>query len=125
MDKKTVCFIFARGGSKGLPKKNILSISGKPLLIHSIRIAKSIKEIDSIYVSTDSEEIADLAFTENIEVIKRPSELAKDNSPEWLSWQHAIQFVYKREGHFNIFVSLPTTAPLRIKEDVNRCIKAL
>ena len=72
MNKKTICFIFARGGSKGLPKKNVLTILGKPLIVHSIRLAKSINEIDSIYVSTDSQEIANFALKENIKVIQRP-----------------------------------------------------
>lgn len=125
MPQKTFCFIFARGGSKGLPKKNILSIGGKTLLAHSIRLAKTIEEIDSIYVSTDCEEIAEIAFQENIEVIKRPSELAKDDSPEWLSWQHAVKYIFNKKGHFDNFLSLPTTAPLRIKDDVQRCIFAL
>ena len=125
MNKKTICFIFARGGSKGLPKKNVLTILGKPLIVHSIRLAKSMNEIDSIYVSTDSQEIANFALQENIKVIKRPPELATDNSPEWLSWKHAVEFILEKEGNFDIFLSLPTTAPLRVKEDVQKCLKAL
>ena len=123
--KKTYCFIFARGGSKGLPKKNILSIAGIPLLVHSIKLAKSLSEINSIYVSTDCEEIANVAYKENVEVIKRPNELAQDNTPEWLAWQHAIKYVEEKEGSFDCFLSLPTTAPLRIEEDIKKCLEAL
>ena len=123
--KKTFCFIFARGGSKGIPKKNILPIAGLPLLVHSINLAKSFNEIDKIFVSTDCNEIADIANKENVDVIKRPLELAQDNSSEWLAWQHAIRYVKASEGEFNRFLSLPTTAPLRIKEDIERCLFAL
>ena len=87
--------------------------------MHSIRLAKSINEIDSIYVSTDSQEIANFALKENIKVIQRPPYLANDNSPEWLSWKHAVEFILEKEGNFDIFLSLPTTAPLRVKEDVH------
>ena len=58
-------------------------------------------------------------------VIQRPPDLAKDNSPEWLSWKHAVEFILEKEGNFDIFLSLPTTAPLRVKEDVQKCLRAL
>ena len=125
MNQKTFCFIFARGGSKGIPKKNILPIAGLPLLVHSINLAKNIEEIDKIFVSTDCNEIAEIANKENVDIIKRPSELAQDNSAEWLAWQHAIKYVQASEGKFDRFLSLPTTAPLRIKEDIERCLFAL
>ena len=125
MNEKKICFIFARGGSKGVPKKNIVSIAGKPLIVHSINLAQSINEINAIYVSTDCQEIADIALKENVQVIKRPPELAKDNSPEWLSWQHAVSHIIEKEGCFDHFLSLPTTAPLRIKQDVECCMRAL
>ena len=93
MKEKIFCFIFARGGSKGIPKKNILPLAGLPLLVHSINLAKSLKEVDEIFVSTDCEEISEIAKHQNVQVIKRPFELAQDNSPEWLAWQHAIKYV--------------------------------
>ena len=62
MNQKTFCFIFARGGSKGIPKKNILPINGLPLLVHSINLAKRLKEVDRIFVSTDCEEISEIAY---------------------------------------------------------------
>lgn len=125
MKEKIFCFIFARGGSKGIPKKNILPIAGLPLLVHSINLAKSLKEVDEIFVSTDCEEISEIAKHQNVQVIKRPFKLAQDNSPEWLAWQHAIKYVQFNYEKFDKFLSLPTTAPLRIKEDVERCLSAL
>ena len=118
-------FIFARGGSKGLPRKNILPLDGLPLFVHGIRIARQIKYIEKIFVSTDCSEISDIALSAGVEVIVRPPELATDNSPEWLSWKHAIEWVRELYGDFDIFLSLPPTAPLRKREDVENCLAAL
>ncbi|KTC66083.1 N-acylneuraminate cytidylyltransferase (plasmid) [Legionella adelaidensis] len=115
-------FIFARGGSKGLPRKNIKPLAGKPLLVHSIDLAKQIPSIQKIFVSTDDEEIAQIAKNAGAIVINRPGELAGDKSPEWLSWQHAIELVQNTYGPFDLFVSLPTTSPLRNVEDVVQAI---
>ena len=122
---KTFAFIFARGGSKGLPGKNLLNLGGKPLLAHSIMIAKDIHKISRIFVSTDNQEIAEVGIKYGAEVINRPSELAQDDSPEWESWVHAISFLEDRGESFDCFVSLPTTAPLRNKSDVINCMDLL
>jgi CMP-N-acetylneuraminic acid synthetase len=121
----TYAFIFARGGSKGLPRKNVLPIGGIPMLAHGIKTARSLMEIDQIYVSTDCEEIASIAKHYGAEVIDRPSELASDTASEWLAWQHAINAVVKSVGSFDRFLSLPATAPLRKPEDVRNCLNAL
>lgn len=118
-----IAFIFARGGSKGLPKKNTRLLNGKPLIQYSIETAINVPQIHDIYVSSDDSEILDIAVSKNIKIIKRPAELATDNSPEWLSWQHAINFVQKKYGNFANFISLPTTSPLRLPSDVSEAIK--
>lgn len=125
MNLKTFSFIFARGGSKGLPKKNIKNLIDKPLLAYSIDIAKSIESIDKVFVSTDCPEIKKVAIEYGSEVITRPKGLASDDSPEWFAWQHAINWVYKKYGFFDRFLSLPCTAPLRIKKDVINTMNAL
>ena len=122
---KTFAFIFARGGSKGLPGKNLLNLGGKPLIAHSIMIAKDIDKISRIFVSTDSQEIAEVGIEYGAEVINRPSELAQDDSPEWSSWLHAINWLEDRGEFFDCFVSLPATAPMRNKSDVIKCIDLL
>ena len=122
---RTCAFVFARGGSKALPRKNVLTIGGLPLLVHGIRTAQQLKSIRAIYVSTDCDEIAAIAGNAGAEVIKRPPELASDDSPEWLSWQHAINHVNTHFQPFEVFLSLPATAPLRNAEDVLNCINAL
>ena len=122
---KTKAFIFARGGSKGLPGKNIKKLGDLPLIAHSIKIAKELDFIDGIYVSTDSEEIAKIASRFGAEIIIRPSHLANDDSPEWHAWQHAINNLADKNEDFDIFLSLPATSPLRSKDDVVKCYEAL
>lgn len=122
---KTYGFVFARGGSKGVPGKNIRALAGKPLIGHSIDIGHAIPDIDKMFVSTDSEDIASVAKDFGASVIERPPELGKDNSSEWSAWEHAVQWVYEKEGQFDCFVSLPATAPLRNSQDVERCLASL
>ena len=122
---KIYAFIFARGGSKGVPRKNVRRFIDKPLMEHSIELAKNINQIDKIFVSTEDEKIADIVKSNNINLINRPKELAEDHSAEWDAWHHAIQHLKNEKDDFDIFVSLPTTAPLRKDIDVINCINAL
>jgi CMP-N-acetylneuraminic acid synthetase len=121
---KAIAFIFARGGSKGLPGKNIRSLGGKPLIAWSIQDALAIDRIERIIVSTDSEEIATVARDFGAEVpFLRPAELARDDSSEWLAWQHALTYVRETTGAFpEVMLSIPTTAPLRLAEDIENCL---
>lgn len=122
---KAIAFIFARGGSKGLPGKNIKLLNGKPLLQYSIETARKVSEISDIFVSTDCEAIASVARQNGAKVINRPAELATDCSPEWLSWRHAIDYVNENFGIFERFVSLPATSPLRNEHDVKAALDKL
>ena len=120
----TVAFIFARGNSKGLPGKNIRNFGGKPLIAWSIECALLVKAIDQVIVSTDSEEIAEISKSYGAEVpFIRPRELASDESPEWLSWRHALEYVRHSSGVLpEVMVSLPATSPLRAVGDVESCL---
>jgi N-acylneuraminate cytidylyltransferase len=122
---KTYAFIFARGGSKGVPGKNIRTLAGKPLLAYSIELAKKINSLKEIFVSTEDEQIKMIAIKWGATVIPRPSELAQDNSPEWHAWQHALEWVNNERGDFDIFISLPCTAPLRDINDVEKCLNQI
>jgi len=115
-------FIFARGGSKGVPGKNIKPINGIPLIAYSIRTAIRNNEITKVFVSTDDEEIANVAIKFDAEVIIRPESLAQDDSSEWLAWRHAVSYVTERYGRFHRFINLPATSPLRNDLDVERCL---
>ncbi len=123
-DMNAVAFIFARGGSKGLPGKNIRPLAGKPLIAWSIEHALAVKRIKRVIVSTDSQEIADVARAHGAEVpFMRPPELARDDSPEWLAWRHALNFVRESGGEMpEVMVSVPATAPLRHPIDIENCL---
>lgn len=120
----TVAFIFARRGSKGLPGKNIRPLDGKPLIAWSIECAQAVPEIRRVIVSTDSEEIARVAIEYGAEVpFIRPSELAQDNSSEWMAWRHALNYLIQDEGTLpDAMISLPATAPLRSVDDIEDCL---
>jgi N-acylneuraminate cytidylyltransferase len=122
---KNFAFVFARGGSKGLPGKNIRPLAGKPLIEYSIDIAKQCPSIDEVFVSTDDAGIAEIARKAGAIIIERPASLASDTSPEWLSWRHAIEWVEEHYGEFQNFVSLPATSPLRSVDDVEGAIVKL
>jgi CMP-N-acetylneuraminic acid synthetase len=121
---KAIAFIFARGGSKGLPGKNIRPLGGKPLIAWSIEHALAVKQIERVIVSTDSEEIATVARGYGVEVpFIRPAELARDDSPEWLAWRHALNYLRETTGILpGMMVSVPATAPLRLAIDIENCL---
>ncbi len=116
-------FIFARGGSKEIKNKNIIKIKGKPLISYSINFAKNLK-IKNIFISTDSKKIKSIAKKKRTFLIDRPKNLATDKSPEIYSWKHAINwYENKFKKKLEIFVSLPTTSPLRKKKDFLSALK--
>jgi CMP-N-acetylneuraminic acid synthetase len=118
-----VGFIFARGGSKGLPGKNIRLLAGKPLIAWSIEHAKAVSRINRVIVSTDCPKIAAVALEYGAEVpFMRPADLASDFSPEWLAWQHALRFLVDEKGLPDVMLSIPATAPLRLASDIDKCI---
>ena len=119
-----VAFIFARGGSKGLPNKNILDFSGKPLIAWSIEQALAVKRIDRVIVSTDSEQIANIAKNYGADVpFIRPAGLATDFSPEILAWKHGLKYLKESTGEYpEVFLSIPTTSPLRLSSDIDLCL---
>lgn len=122
---KCIAFIFARGGSKGVPRKNIKALAGVPLIAYSIRTALACPSIDRVLVSTD-DEIAAIAREYGAETpFIRPEYLSGDGSSELEAWKHAIAFVESENdaGWRGTFVSLPPTSPLRAVEDVERCIR--
>lgn len=108
---KNLAIIPARGGSKRLPGKNIIDLGGKPLIVHSIEYALENKDIiDRIVVSTDSDEIKNIAIKSGVDVIIRPEEFSGDYSPTWEAVKHAI--IETGEIWDHVFVLQPTN-PLR------------
>lgn len=123
MNSNCVAFIFARGGSKGVPGKNIRMLGGIPLIAHSIKMAQSCSFIKQVIVSTDDHNISKVAKDFGAEVpFIRPAELAGDHSSEYDAWKHAIN-EYKKiyQKNIDVFISLPPTSPLRNREDIKNC----
>ena len=125
MKKKIKIFIFARKNSRGIKNKNLVKLKSKSLLFYSINIAKKIVKKENIYISSDNQKLEKFALKYGINFIQRPKYLATSNSPEYLSWKHAINELKNKNINFDIFVSLPTTSPLRNKTDVLKTINKL
>lgn len=120
-----IALIPARGGSKGLPGKNIKNLCGKPLIAHTIGAALNASEIDRVVVTTDSEEIAEIAKQYGAEVpFLRPEELAGDTSSAVDVYLHAVDFLQKESGQeIQKFMVLLPTAPLRGSENIEQALK--
>jgi N-acylneuraminate cytidylyltransferase len=117
--------VFARGGSKGVPRKNLRQIAGTSLLELSVAMGLASDRIDRMLCSTDSDEIATEAMRLGAEVpFRRPETLAQDDSPEWTAWQHLARFlVQEGASESDVLVSLPATSPLRAYEDIERALE--
>lgn len=119
-----LCTICARGGSKGVPNKNVRPLLNKPLIVYTIEQALASGQIDRVVVSTDSEEIAAIARQAGAEVpFLRPKDLATDDAPKIPVVQHALKFyIEKLRFKPDYVVDLDPTSPLRINEDIEKCI---
>lgn len=119
------CVIGARGGSQGVPGKNIRPLLGKPLIAWSIEQARACPRIRRVVVSTDSPAIAEVARRFGAEVpFLRPAELATSTAGKWGVWQHALQACddHYRGEPIELFVDLDCTSPLREVADIDRAI---
>jgi N-acetylneuraminate synthase/N,N'-diacetyllegionaminate synthase len=123
----TIGLICARGGSKGVPRKNLRALSGKPLIGWAIEVARKCPSIDRVVISTEDEEIARVARSYGAEVpFLRPNELAQDDSPELHVWQHVLRTLAALDDRMpDLLVNIPAVSPLRAVEDVEACISGL
>ncbi len=124
--KRFLAIIPARGGSKGIPHKNIMNLCGKPLISYSIEEAKQSKYIDYVLVSTDDKEIKDvsIAYGANVPFL-RPEKFSDDKAKSIDVVIHAIDFL-KNEGNlFDYVVLLQPTSPLRTYEDIDNAIELI
>jgi CMP-N,N'-diacetyllegionaminic acid synthase len=123
VERSILAIIPARGGSRGIPRKNVRLLCGKPLIAYTIEAALSSKLIDRVVVSTEDEEIAEVSKKYGAEVISRPPELGQDDTPSLPVYQHAIRHLEKAEDYRpEIIVILQPTSPLRLVEDIDRAI---
>lgn len=122
-DKSVLAVIPARGGSKGVPRKNIRDVAGKPLIAWTIEMAKKSQYIDRLILSSDDAEIIEVAQKWGCEVpFVRPATLAQDETPGIDPVIHAIQTLSEK---YDLVVLLQATSPLRTVEDVDGCISQL
>lgn len=124
--KTILAIIPARGGSKGLPDKNIKELCGKPLIVWSIEKAKLSKYIDELFVSTDSKIIADIAQSVDCNVpFLRPSSIADDKTPMYEVVLNALDYFEQKKNNFDIIILLEPTSPLREDDDIDNMIEKL
>ena len=124
---RILAIIPARGGSKGLPLKNIQNLVGKPLIVHTITSAKKSRLIDKIIVSTDDKKIAQISENACAEVpFLRPQKISQDNSSTLAVIKHALRFLYVNQSYVpDIIIILQPTSPLRTTKIINKAIKML
>lgn len=125
-NKSIIGIIPARGGSKGLPRKNVRPLLGKPLIAWTIEQAKSSKYIDRFIVSTENKKISSIAKTYGADTpFIRPKYLAKDNTSMIDVILHAIQYLEKQGEYYDLIMLLQPTSPLRTHYDIDKSIELL
>jgi len=124
-EKEILALILARGGSKGIPKKNIKQLCGKPLIAYTIEAAFNSECINRVVVSTDDDEIAEIAKKWGADVpFKRPEKLATDTATSNDAIVHALNWLLKNENYTpELFLNLQATSPFRDKKDIDKAIK--
>jgi N-acylneuraminate cytidylyltransferase len=120
---KTIATICARGGSKGLPGKNMRELGGRPLIVHSIAFALAHPALDAVYVSTDDAAIAEVATRAGARVpYLRPAELARDDTPKLPVIEHLVEHLEARGERVARIVDLQPTSPLRVAADLDAAL---
>jgi CMP-N,N'-diacetyllegionaminic acid synthase len=119
-----LAIIPARGGSKGIPKKNIITIAGKPLIAWTIESAQKSRLVNRVVVSSDSPEILSVAKKYGSEIITRPAKFANDKISAVAAVPHTLEYLKKKEKYIpDIIVFLQPTSPLRTSKDIDDAIR--
>jgi len=118
-----VAIILARGGSKGIPRKNIIDFCGKPLVVWTIEQLQQTRGIGSIWVSSDSEEILSISRNCGVETICRPAEISGDFATSESGWLHALRIMENKVGRIDIILAPQVTSPLREASDIERGLR--
>lgn len=127
VDVEVMGLIPARGGSKTIPRKNILPLAGYPLIAYSIAAGLEANTLDRLILSTDDQEIAEVGKAYGAEVpFIRPERYARDDTPDLPVFQHALKWLHDQEGYTpDIVVQLRPTSPFRSVTHINRAVKTL
>tara|TARA_Y100000588_G_C14266772_1_gene930293 strand:- start:1462 stop:2154 length:693 start_codon:yes stop_codon:yes gene_type:complete len=123
--KRALGIITARGGSKGVPRKNIRIVAGHPLISYTVKSALESNLLDEFVTSTDNDEIADIAAKYGSPILLRPEELAQDHTPHVPVIQHVIRDFEERGKVFDNIVILQPTSPQRTGLDIDNCLELL
>lgn len=121
----TVAIIPARGGSKGIPRKNVIDVAGKPLIAWSILQAAAAFEIDSVWVTSDDDEILAVAESYGARPIRRPAEISGDRATSESAWLHALDVIEAQGVPVDLVVAMQATSPLREASDLDGGVRAL
>ena len=122
----TLCIIPARGGSKGIPRKNLIPVAGKPLIAWSIEAALASATVNRVVVSTDDDEIAAVSESYGGEIIRRPLELANDTASSESALVHVLETLAQREQYEpDLIVFLQATSPYRLAADIDNAVNLL
>lgn len=123
-DLKILGLVPARGGSKGVPRKNVRSLSGRPLLAYTADAARASRRLSEVVLSTEDEEIARIGRGLGLDVpFVRPAELARDDTPMLPVVVHALRWLEEHGRSFDAVCLLQPTNPLRRAEDIDGCIE--
>lgn len=122
MTRKTLAVIAARGGSKGIPNKNLLDLCGKPLLAWTVIQARAAKGVDVVAVSSDSDQILAAAEAAGAVGVRRPDDISGDLASSESAWLHALDAIDARLGRFERVVALQATSPIRESSDIERAL---
>jgi len=117
------CIIPARGGSKGIPQKNIIPFLGQPLITHSIRYALASNLVDRVFVSTDNDKISKISLDAGAEVIPRPDDIAGDSATTESAISHAIDWWQQQKISPDVIVLLQATSPLRPANSLDQVLE--
>lgn len=124
--KKIISIIPARGGSKGIPNKNIINIAGKPLIAWTIEQSIKTRSISKTYISTNDNQIADISKQYGAEIIWRPEKICGDTATSESAILHALDYLkVKQKLEPDYVVFLQATSPLRKKDDIEKAIKKI
>lgn len=121
----TVAIIPARGGSKGIPRKNLVDVCGKPLIAWSILQAKNARHVDSVWVTSDDDEILEVADSFGARPIRRPAEFSGDQASSESAWLHALEVIEAHDIAVDLVVAMQATSPIRESSDLDGGLQAL
>lgn len=121
--EQVIGLIAARGGSKGVPGKNLVPLCGRPLLAWSIEQALAAGPIDAVWVTSDDDEILRVAAEHGAETVQRPAELSTDTSSSEVAWLHALDEIERRGTRPGLVCALQATSPLREPRDIERGVE--